>query len=589
MPVQLTVREVRDALMRADVPGDGEPSNAAVGRLFHEAFTALIGEAREPGGPEVAKAMALRVYERTIGPFVSGREEQLHPHAAEVQRLWKAVESLCAWLASLEPSSAGIDAGIPVGAELREPSWTDSVLLNGVADAVVRDRSDGRWCVVELKLGRSHPRADLGQAALYQLIREAADPGSSGSATALLSFGPDLEERLFRSEDLAEARPALLDLIGRLAGVLPVRGRLVETEAGDLGERLIAVLAEYGVEADLAGSPVVGPSLIRLRVKPGPGVKVASIGQRARELRMRLGLDAEPSVGIDGNVVTIDLPRRPPRVVPFRSILDQLPGRAEGRANSRVPVGVDLDGKLVLADLDDTNSAHWVVAGTTGSGKSEWLRAAVAGLIATNTPATLRLVLIDPKRTAFGWLRDSEFLRQPLVFPGEEDVEGLLDGLLEEMERRTRLFSETGVEDLSGYIGQAGVLLPRIVCACDEFADLLLGDPAGRRRLEDRFQRLGARARAAGIHLILATQQPSREVLKGALISNMNARVGLRMPSPIESRMLLNADGAELLLGRGDLLFKAVGEPARLQGLYLSPEDREAIARGRIPGPISTS
>lgn len=577
MPVRLTVREVRDALMWGDPPGDGEASSAEIGRLFHEAFAGLVAEARASGRFGTAGEVARRAYDQTVGPYLTGREGSLQASSAEVVRLWRALGALGEWLASIEPTSAAIDAEQAIVAELREPSWTDSVVLGGVADAVVHDRQTGRWCVVELKLGRSRPRADLAQAALYQMIREAADPGGSGHALALLHFGPERAERLVRSEDLAEARPALLDLIGRLAGVLPDPPG---PEPTDLGDLLIAVLAEYGIPVEPAGPPILGHVRVQYRVNPGPGVKVSALEQRTRELQVRLGLDSEPVIGIDDGAVTIDLPRRPPQAALFGSIRAELPRGTATVGNSRLPVGVGMDGRLVLADLADPNSAHWLVAGTTGSGKSEWLRAALAGLIATNTPETLQLVLIDPKRNAFGWLRESPFLARPLVFPDETDVEGILDGLLDEMQMRDRLRSETQTDDLAGYVRETGDVLPRIVCVCDELPDLLLGDPAGRKRLEQRFQRLGARARAAGIHLILAAQQPSREVLKGPIVANLGARVGLRMPSPIESRMLLGDGGAERLFGRGDLLFKTVGEPVRLQGLYLSPEERDAIGRG---------
>jgi DNA segregation ATPase FtsK/SpoIIIE-like protein len=208
-----------------------------------------------------------------------------------------------------------------------------------------------------------------------------------------------------------------------------------------------------------------------------------------------------------------------------------------------------------------------LVAGTTGSGKTEWLRVAIYGLIRSNTPKTLRLVLIDPKRTAFNEFADSPYLMTPesLVFPDGQPVGDVLKELVQEMERRYVLFQKAGVDNVNQFTGSTRQLLPRIVCVCDEYYALIAGDSKKRKELEMQVSLLGAKARAAGIHLILATQQPSREVVKGVLDSNIPARVGLMMVKREESKMLLGQAGAENLLGKGDLLFRDIGDPIRLQ------------------------
>jgi len=226
---------------------------------------------------------------------------------------------------------------------------------------------------------------------------------------------------------------------------------------------------------------------------------------------------------------------------------------------------------LRTADLSNPLNAHLLVAGTTGSGKTEWLRTAIHGLIYSNTPDTLRLVLIDPKRTAFNEFKDSPFLLAPasLVFHDMEPVLDILKGLVREMDRRYGLFQEAAVDDLREYVRSKGQALPRILCVCDEYYALIAGDPKRRKEIEFQISLLGAKARAAGIHLILATQQPSREVIKGVLDSNIPARVALMMVKWEESKMLLGQAGAENLLGKGDLLFRDVGEPVRLQAPLL--------------------
>ena len=225
-----------------------------------------------------------------------------------------------------------------------------------------------------------------------------------------------------------------------------------------------------------------------------------------------------------------------------------------------------MDGQLRFADLSQPEHSHILIAGTTGSGKSEWLRTLLAGLMATNTPETLRLVLIDPKRTAFTALRNSPFLYRPIVYPDERPVSAVLEELAEEMDSRYRAMGKSGSDSLAELLSRSKSSIPRIVCVCDEYADLLRRDRDERKALENQVFRLGSKARAAGIHLVIATQQPSREVIKGALDANIPARVGLKMERAIESRMLLGIPGAETLLGYGDLLFKDIGDPVRLQG-----------------------
>jgi DNA segregation ATPase FtsK/SpoIIIE-like protein len=448
-----------------------------------------------------------------------------------------------------------------------------------------------------------------------------ASPITKGAAAArslaLISFEPKCCERVFEARDLIPAQEKLKDLIGRLAGVIAASNQSgtgpkhtgdalkmttqmigniqpkggpkgdntgkqvskdgqspVNQKVVDLGKRVIDVLAEYGVTVQLVGEPVMGPTFVRFHVELGRGVKYDAVGKRTDELRLRLGLKAPPRVGIEHGKVVIDLQRPDRQVVGFQQIRDQLPSSNPRTGCSQIPLGVDLTGRLRLADLSQPENAHILVAGTTGSGKSEWLRSVIAGLIATNTPQTLRLVLIDPKRNAFNWLQGSPFLHIPIVYPDEQSAVEVLQQLVDEMERRYQQFAEVKADTLADFNRQSKSPAPRIVCICDEYADLLLRDKQERRELEQRISRLGAKARAAGVHLILATQQPSREIIKGVLDTNIPARVGLMMTKSIESNMLLGQAGAENLLGKGDLLFKDIGDPVRLQSPYLSDEER---------------
>jgi len=290
-----------------------------------------------------------------------------------------------------------------------------------------------------------------------------------------------------------------------------------------------------------------------------------------------LGLTAPPRLSFEGGRIALDLQRPDRQTVHFSEIRAQLPARNELLGNACAPIGVDLNGQLRLADFSQPENAHLLLAGTTGSGKSEWLRSAIAGLLLTNTPATLRLALADPKRSAFQFLRESPFLYSEIAYD-EEQVFELLKSLVAEMEKRYQLMGEHGADTLTELAQKTGQPHPRIFFICDEYAYLMTGDTRTRKRLEELIKKLGFKARAAGIHMILATQQPSRQVVTGTIKANLNAKVGLLTASDIESNMLLDTPEAKSLLGNGDLLFKCIGDPVRLQSPLVTKEELSALA-----------
>ena len=180
---------------------------------------------------------------------------------------------------------------------------------------------------------------------------------------------------------------------------------------------------------------------------------------------MRLKLAAPPLIDMSGGLVTIDIERADKRPVPFSSIRGQIPPADPLLGSAKLPIGVDLSGNLVLGDLAATKNTHFLVVGTTGSGKSEWLRSAIAGLLLANTPETLQLVLIDPKRNAFDQLIGSPFLHDgKIVYPDEHPVLATFEWLAEETDRRFRKLQQTRTDDLRTLIKQTGIRTPRIVC-----------------------------------------------------------------------------------------------------------------------------
>jgi hypothetical protein len=583
-----------------------------LGRLFHEIAADLVGT--DPAGNVFSFLETLDfdrdvwsshlvpyVYNLYLGPMLARDQARLQGESEGVLHLWKAVQALCEWLVGLawtarnpggrkralswDDLRKAVKAEVPLEAEFREPGWSEPVLLTGVADSLLRIPLSGNWCIQEYKTGRASPEADLSQVCLYHLIlskgvpaRKTAGRRSFSRTLALLSFQPELTERFFGQAEIKPVQKKLLALVGRLAGVgiqkagaAKIARKASFQATAELCEKLLSVFEEYRRPVELAGEPIEGPAFFRFPVNLGHGVKLEQIQRLAREVQVRLGLKKPPFIGVDRGRVVVDMERPDRRIVRFDEVKGQLPPGDLLSGSSLVPVGLDLDRKLYTADLANPLHAHLLVAGTTGSGKTEWLRTAIHGLMLSNTPETLRLILIDPKRVAFHEFRDSPFLltRDSLVFPDTKPASVVLKELAEEMERRYMLFHRAGVDDLLGYVGSAGKAVPRLICVCDEYYALVTGDRNRHKELEGQISLLGAKARAAGIHLILATQQPSREVIKGVLDSNIPGRIGLMMVKGEESRMLLGQNGAENLLGKGDLFFRDVGEPVRLQAALM--------------------
>jgi S-DNA-T family DNA segregation ATPase FtsK/SpoIIIE len=300
---------------------------------------------------------------------------------------------------------------------------------------------------------------------------------------------------------------------------------------------------------------------------PAPGVKVNKILPLGRDLGVQLRLSKPALIRQEGGMLVIDVERPDRQTLLFSEFKEQLP--VTDSDNARMLVGVDLNRKPRFVDLS-SDCPHVLVAGSTQSGKSEWLRMALASLRATNTPETLRLVLIDPKRVTFQELSRSPFLldSQRILYTPEEAIQGL-KMLSEIMEERYIQLSKEGCTDLQALRRVLGEHTPpRIVCFCDEYGNLV-AEKKNREKIESAINQLGAKARAAGIHLVIATQDPRAQILSPALKSNLGGRVCLKTTSTTQSQMMLDENGAEALLGHGDLLFKITGDPVRLQAPLL--------------------
>jgi hypothetical protein len=616
MPVQLSVNQVLKEIYR-EARGTGvelttQSSHHLLGQIFHESFEKLFGRDRRLqwlsaiGSSDVKildwqKKLEKHVYKRLIGPRLGREQAHLHEITEQVVAFWQASRSMCRWIVELlwrarRESATGADTRIkllmrseePLSVEFHEEGWIDSVIVTGIAGLVLSVPGKRHWCIVELKLGQPCPEADLAQICLYHQILSSFQPASAG-ALARVEFKPHKEEHLIDAVEVKNAKKRLANLIGRLAGVTTENARTggkLQTgyfkikdrqKCFEQGRRLVSIFRKSIGAISLAGDPVAGPAFIRYPIKLGKGVKLIQTQGVAREVQRGLDLTTPPYVHMSDDSVVVDIQRPDREIVYFSQIRDQLPESDKAAGCSKVIIGVDVYNQLRFADLSDPLNVHMLVAGAEGSGKSEWLRAVLAGILLTNTPETLRLVLIDSQRNAFNELKGSSFLLSPntLVYPDKLPAADVLSKLADEMDRRYRLLQDAGVDTLDALAQKKGKKIPRIVCMCDEYFDLISQTNSGSRKaLEAQIFRLGAKSRAAGIHLIIATQQPSRQVIKGALDANIPARIGFKMDKAIESNMLLNQKGAENLSGCGDLLFKDIGQPIRLQAPYLVPEQR---------------
>jgi S-DNA-T family DNA segregation ATPase FtsK/SpoIIIE len=334
--------------------------------------------------------------------------------------------------------------------------------------------------------------------------------------------------------------------------------------------QLVATLQSFGIEVTHVGS-VLAPAFIRVKLKPSLGVKVNAILKSSNDLRVQLGLMAAPLIAPQAGYVSVDLPRGDRQSAYFDQYLK--PQRLPIETATRIAIGVDLDGKLIEADLSDPNTCHFLVGGTTGSGKSEFLRSLLLSLLIRQSPDQLRIALVDPKRVTFPEFETMEWLLGSIVKDSESAVE-LMEQLVGEMESRYQRFEQTRCNDLGAYNQrmhqQGGKRLPRIVCIFDEYADFMAEKEIAK-ALELSIKRLGAMARAAGIHLIIATQRPEARIVTPVIRSNLPGRVALRTASEADSMIILGSKQGEAayLLGKGDLLYLAGAQLLRLQSLFV--------------------
>ncbi len=409
-------------------------------------------------------------------------------------------------------------------------------------------------------------------------------------------------QSLFPEEVLTSARdregPAGRPSLALLDDPAAAR-RATDEETIQMTSRLIvAKLKSYGIDAEVTGAQP-GPVITQYWLEPGPGVKGSQIEGVRDDLRRALGVQAVRIVlSIPGtSYVGLEVPNPVRETVRLKEIIKS-EAFEKSRSALTLAIGKDIAGKPFVMDLART--PHLLVAGTTGSGKSVGINAMILSMLYRNTPAELRLVLIDPKMLEFSLYNDIPHLLTPVVTDMNK-ASAALKWLTGEMDRRYAVMSRVGVRQFSGYNERvteaarrgepirdpmaarddplAGVLepWPYIVCVVDELADLML---TNRKEVEGEITRLTQKARAAGIHLILATQRPSVDVVTSLIKANVPTRISFQVASGTDSRVILGESGAEQLLGNGDMLLHRPGSQGatRIQGCFVADGEVQRVA-----------
>lgn len=343
---------------------------------------------------------------------------------------------------------------------------------------------------------------------------------------------------------------------------------------------LVDTLKSFGVETRIVDISR-GPTVTRYELQPCAGVKISKITNLADDIALNL---ATAGVRIEAPIpnkaaVGIEVPNKASAVVGVRGILES-PAFINAKSKLTVALGRDIGGNVVVTDI--AKMPHGLIAGATGSGKSVCINSIIISLLYKATPDEVKLLMIDPKVVELGIYNGIPHLLVPVVTDPRKAA-GALGWSVTEMERRYKMFADRGVRDLAGYnkfvenLGDPEVQkMPHIVIIIDELADLMMTAP---NEVEDSINRIAAKARAAGMHLIIATQRPSVDVVTGVIKANIPTRIAFAVSSQIDSRTILDSAGAEKLLGRGDMLFSPVGstKPNRIQGCFVSDEEVEAV------------
>ena len=353
-----------------------------------------------------------------------------------------------------------------------------------------------------------------------------------------------------------------------------------EEELKNNAKKLVDTLNSFGVSTKIVDI-CRGPSVTRYELQPAAGVKISKITSLSDDIALAL---ASSGVRIEAPIpnksaIGIEIPNRNRATVSLREIIET-PVYRNAKSKLNVALGKDITGNTICADI--AKMPHLLIAGTTGSGKSVCLNAMIVSILYNSNPDEVKLLMIDPKQVEFTIYNGIPHLLVPVVSDPRKAA-GALGWAVTEMLQRYKMFSENAVRDIKGFnklaeTNESLTPMPHIVIFIDELSDLMMAAP---NEVEDSICRLAQMARAAGMHLVIATQRPSVNVITGIIKANIPSRIALSVSSQVDSRTIIDTAGAEKLLGYGDMLFSPVGvsKPVRVQGCFLSDEEVESVVK----------
>nr|WP_092067783.1 DNA translocase FtsK [Dendrosporobacter quercicolus]NSL46773.1 DNA translocase FtsK 4TM domain-containing protein [Dendrosporobacter quercicolus DSM 1736]SDL63484.1 DNA translocase FtsK [Dendrosporobacter quercicolus] len=365
-----------------------------------------------------------------------------------------------------------------------------------------------------------------------------------------------------------------LPSLALLGKAVKIKHAKISKEISENARLLEETLENFHVRAKIINT-CNGPSVTRYELEPAPGVKVSKIVNLADDIALKL---ASTGVRIEAPIpgkaaIGIEVPNKEVSGVQLREVLES-EAFQEASSKLTVALGKDIAGKAITADL--AKMPHLLVAGATGSGKSVCINTLITSILFKATPEEVKFVLIDPKMVELSNYNGIPHLMAPVVTDAKKAA-AALNWAVQEMERRYTVFATAGVRDMARYNQTIEEhKLPAVVVIIDELADLMMVAPVD---VEDAICRLAQKARAAGIHLVLATQRPSVDVITGTIKANVPSRISFAVSSQIDSRTILDMAGAEKLLGKGDMLYYPVGapKPLRVQGAFVSDQEVEQL------------
>ncbi len=416
------------------------------------------------------------------------------------------------------------------------------------------------------------------------------------SIILMVDFSPFLARRKIRKQLAVKKKPVLLPKIGKgdlsqekkegpfsvnlppLSLLNPLPSSLSSSDEVKLaGKKLKQTLKVFGVEIEIA-EVKEGPAITRFEVKLAPGIKVSKLMSLSSDLALSLAVpNVRIEVPVSGkSLVGVEVPRKKVNFVYLRELLESKQFR-ESKAKLFFPLGKDITGETVWVDLGSL--PHLLIGGATGSGKSICINSIIISILYRSFPHEVKLLLIDPKTVEL-----VDYIGIPhLIFPTITDVKQAnhaLEWVVQEVKRRYEKFNQSGVRDINSFNlemrKEMGEIIPYLVVIIDELADLMMLAGA---KLEKTICRIAQLARATGIHLIVATQRPSVDVITGLIKANFPSRISFTVPSQIDSRTILDGTGAEKLVGNGDMLYSPVeaSRPFRVQGSFISPSEVKKV------------